>query len=87
MTSRRRSTKHTTDLIMLMGKLMVFWSIFLLLFEAVDWLGVTKSSLRALDELAMLITLALLVTSTLGVRLAVRYMRHRQAKALESSKF
>ncbi len=86
MANRRRSVKQTTDLIVVMGKLMVFWSVFLLLFEAIDWLGVTKPSLRALDEMAMIITLALFLVSTVGVKFAVRHIRRRTTTPSSLSK-
>lgn len=76
--AKYRTRKYTADLIVLMGKLMVLWSIFLLIFEVTDWFGVNKPSLRALDEMAMIITALLFIASTLGVRYAVRRIeRHR----------
>jgi len=85
MARRRRSTNQTIDLIILMGRLMVYWSVFLLFLETIDWLGVTKSSLRTLDEMAMVATLGLLLVSTWGVRLAIAQIERRRAKHAESN--
>jgi hypothetical protein len=75
---RRRSIVQTRDLLTVMGRLMVLWCVFLFVLEGVDWLGVTKASLRLLDEVAMAATAALLLAATLGVGAAVRFIdRHR----------
>ena len=80
MSERRRKIQHTSDLLKVMGRLMVLWSVFLFLFELMDWFGVTRSSLRVLDELAMVATLALFLVSTLGVRAAVQFLERRRQR-------
>jgi len=85
MARRRRSTNQTINLIILMGRLMVYWSVFLLFLETIDWLGVTKSSLRTLNEMAAAATVGLFVVSTWGVRVAVAEIERRRNKHAESN--
>ncbi|MCY0878457.1 MAG: hypothetical protein OWU84_05925 [Firmicutes bacterium] len=65
-------------MIVVMGKLMTLWSVFLLILELVDWFGVTKAGLRSLDTIAIGFTTALLLSSTLGTRWSIRYLERQK---------
>lgn len=71
MASRGRTRAHVVDYIVVGGKVMLYWSIFLALLEVIDWFGASQSAARAMDLVAMVATAVLFGLSTIGVRLAL----------------
>lgn len=71
MASRSRPRGAVVDYLVIGGKVMLFWSVFLALLEVIDWFGATRAEARAMDVVAMIATVVLFGLSTIGVRLAV----------------
>jgi hypothetical protein len=50
------------------GKLMTYWSVFLLCLEGICYIGITIPISRTLDQMAIVFTILLLFISTFGLK-------------------
>ncbi|GGH82608.1 putative membrane protein [Pullulanibacillus pueri] len=60
------------------ARLFFVLSVFLLLLEVITWFGATAQASKVLDAFAMLITLILLLATTLGVRLLIKWQSKQE---------
>nr|NNM90534.1 hypothetical protein [Bacilli bacterium] len=75
---KRKSFSKKADVILWLtigAKLMMYWAVFLLGLESLCYFGITQAMSKTLDQIAMMVTLLLLLVSTIGVKWAIRFIK------------
>lgn len=81
-----QSKGRVLDLIQIGGKLMLYWSVFLILLEIVTYFGATKVTAKALDLVALAVSFLLMLLSTLGVGMVTRILSGERLQKREISR-